>query len=197
MKTTKLLFGTMAMSIAAMFFTARLYADVYLYVRPLETSKKVSVELSLPILNKVTIYVFDDKGESIHYEIIEKGSSYKRIYDFSELKTGRYTIVSDSKNLQVTKTIDVNKNSIDVVSTEYFHRPVFTLKDNLLSVTYMNRAQKDVKISLEDSKTTYYKENLPGDLICKKTFDLRNLSRGEYTVLFEVNGYKFAHYITK
>jgi hypothetical protein len=37
----------------------------------------------------------------------------------------------------------------------------------------------------------------PGDLLFKKSFDLQNLSRGEYTVVFEVNGYKFAHYITK
>lgn len=84
-----------------------------------------------------------------------------------------------------------------VVSTEYFHRPAFTLKGDILSITYMNRSQSNVKISLEDSKTTYYKENLPGDLLIRKSFDLRNVSRGEYTVLFEVKGYKFANYITK
>lgn len=197
MKTTKLFFNSVAMSIVAMFLTANLYADVYLYVHPLEASKKVSVELSLPILNTVSIYIFDNNEKLILHEKIEKGLSYKRIYDFSELKTGRYTIVSDSKNLQVTKKINVNENSIDVISTEYFHRPVFKLRDDVLNIIYMNRDQSIVKISIEDSKTTYYQEELPGDLLFKKSFDLQNLSRGEYTVLFEVNGYKFAHYITK
>jgi hypothetical protein len=197
MKTTKSIFGTMAMSIVAMFLTANLFADVYLYVRPLEASKKALVELSIPIRNEVSIYVFDNKGELIHHENIKKGSSYKRIYDFSEVETGRYTIISDSKYLKVTKKINVNENSIDVVSTEYVHRPVFTVKDDVLSINYLNTTQSDVKISIEDSDKIYYKGNMSSGAVFKKSFDLKKLLPGKYTVLCEVDGYKFAYDIRK
>jgi hypothetical protein len=72
MKTTKLLFGKIAMSIAAMLLIANLHADVYLYVRPPELSKKALIELSLPVLNKVSIYVFDNNEKLIHHEKLEE-----------------------------------------------------------------------------------------------------------------------------
>lgn len=180
-----------------MFLSACLYAGVHLYVVPFETSKKALVELSFPILSEVAIYVYDNDDNLVRHENIEKGSVYKRIYDFSELERGYYTIISDSKDLKVTKIIQVNTQSIEVVSTEYFYRPVFTMQGDILHIEYKNPDQSDVKISIEDSEDIYYMENLQGDELFKKSFNIQQLSRGEYTVRFEVNGYRFAYYIRK
>lgn len=185
------------MSIAAMLSTANLYADVFLYVYPMEASKKARVELSLPVQSPVNIYVFDNKGKLILEENIKKGVTYRKIYDFSNLPTGRYTIVSNSEFLEVTKTILLNKNSIEVVSTTYLHRPYIKLKDNLLTVKYINLTRSDVELSLEDSQRIYYKANLPSDVVFRKTFDIQKLLRGKYWISFEADGNTFVHQFTK
>lgn len=197
MKTTKSIFGTMAMSIVAMFLSANLYADVYLNVRPLETSKKVLVELTSPAESTVTVYLYNDKGQLVYNEDIKEGSSYKKVFDFSNVNNGIHTIVSDSKYLKETNEIKVEGTYIEVVSTNYIHRPVFTVKDDVLSIYYVNTTQSDVKLSIESSAKTYYKKDMPGDVVFAKSFDLRKLSTGEYTVLFEVDENEFTHHITK
>ena len=196
MKKNKSLFVITAMSIVAMLLTANLYADVYLYVRPLENSKKVLVQLSLPIKSTVTIYLFNDKGQLIYNEDIKEGSSYKRVFDLSDEETGEYTLISDSKFLKITKEISVNRNSIEVVSTEYLHRPVFNLRDDILNITYKNITQSDVKISIKNSDRIHYEGDMPGNTIFRKSFDLQELIPGKYKVIFEADGNRFVQYLT-
>jgi YbbR domain-containing protein len=197
MKTTKTIFATMAMSIVAMFLTANLYADVYLNVLPLETSKKVLVELTPPAKSTVTIYLYNEKGQLVYNEDIKEGSSYKKVFDFSNARNGIHTIVSDSKYLKETKEIKVEGTSIEVVSTKYLHRPVFTVKDDVLRIKYLNPTQSNVKLSIENSAKTYFNRDMPSEAVFIKSFDLKKLSPGNYTVSFEVDGYEFTHYITK
>lgn len=183
----------MLMSIVAMLCADNLYADVYLYVYPFEASKKARVELTLPVQSPVEISVFDDDGQLIYSEMIKKGSSYRKVYDFSNVKTGIYRIISNSDYLKMTKTLKVNENSIEVLSTEFLHRPIFTLKDDLLTVQYMNLTRSNVELSIENSERIFYKANLPSDVIFKKRFDVHKLYPGEYNVLFETNGNRFSH----
>ena len=184
------------MSIVAMFLTANLYADVCLNKRPFEYSKKVLVELSLPIKSTVTVYLFNNKGQLVYNEDIKTGSSFKKVFDFSDEETGKYTIIADSKYLKVTKKINVNENSIYVSSTEYLHRPVFKLRNDILNITYMNIAQSDVKISIEDSDRIHYEGNMPGNFVFRKRFDLQKLLPGKYKVIFEADGNTFVQYFT-
>lgn len=196
MKTTKSTLGSLIVSIVTMLFTTGLYAGSNLYVYPIEASRKAMVELSLPVRSDVSIYVLDSKDRPIYNENLDRVTHYKRLYDFSGLKTGMYKIISDSRYLKTTKTIFVDENSIEVVSTDYFHRPVFEMKENILSIRYPNSKKSEIRISISDANRTYYEGKMPGTLQFNKSFDLRKLLPGEYTVLFKVKNYEFAYYIT-
>jgi uncharacterized Fe-S cluster-containing protein len=62
---------------------------------------------------RFTISVLNEKGDAVYYKwITKKTENYRKIFDFSKLQAGRYTIKLTSKDTVVEKEIAVTDTRI-------------------------------------------------------------------------------------
>ena len=94
--------ATITVGASALLFTVNSYAGDEMNVTPITSEKKARVELQRPKSIDVSIFVTDVNGKVLHEETIKSQKSYGRVYDFTNLQDGKYTIISNDDYIRTT-----------------------------------------------------------------------------------------------
>ena len=157
------------------------YASGDISVSAMKESPKAKVEIEVPTLEDVNLSLLDPSGIVIHSDFVSKNSEYEKVFDFSRVDDGVYTFVTKTGHITVSKTIELENNSISVLNKEYSYAPIFNVDGNVLKVSFLNKSNEDITISLEDSGRYYYQEKGDNSISYGRMMDIKNLPAGEYT----------------
>ncbi|MCY1722442.1 hypothetical protein OU798_18985 [Prolixibacteraceae bacterium Z1-6] len=152
-------------------------------VVPIEADKAMiaykSVE-STPL--EITLINCD--GEILYYQKTkERYNEYQKILDFSQLGDGDYCVCVNFGNRSISRTVNVNHETIKVGAAQHLFEPYFCMKEGMLDVSFFNCSQKQVYLNIYKNGKYVNGLKLGKDLTIQKRLDLRNLKYGEYEIV--------------
>jgi hypothetical protein len=160
----------------------------------LENSSVVKMEVNNPSTTVINISLFNAFEKMILSEKVDLGETYESQVDFSDLRRGTYTLVSEVGNMRLNKIFRVNNSQVELIDSYYSFKPVFLVEDDLLTVHYINNGNEDISLSIEDNLNVYYDEYYTtDDMIFSKVYSIENLESGIYNFKFMSNGELFTH----
>lgn len=189
----KILF-TSILSLAVAVASTESRASENLEVALIENSRTLRLEINSPILETVNLRLYNENDRVIFSERVELADSYESQLDFTDLRNGNYTLVSEVANMRVNKLIKVSETSVQLQDSYYSFIPVFKQENDKLSVYYVNNGGADIGISIEneyDVLSDFYFND--GVKVFNKTFSLAKLSAGNYMIRFVSKGQFHTH----
>lgn len=171
-----------------MLMVAGLFINTYASGDPASNTDEKGSDLSMiftvPTDMNTNISILDQSGSLVSANYLLKNNVGKS-YDFSKVKDGTYTFILETEFKSVEKTILVDKQGISLLNevTEYF--PIFSIDDDILTISYLNLDEKNISIELIDESYSYYEEKDGNDMAYGKMLDLKNLPEGEFTLAFK------------
>lgn len=157
------------------------YAAGDINITDMVERSKAKVQIEVPTHEDVTVYVTDDDGRRLLYDVIDKNSKYSKVFDFTQVDDGMYIFTTETGQATVTKTIELKDENIFVKNKEFLFKPIFKMEDDILMVHFLNQLDEEVSVSMKSTTRDYYEEAGYSEMVYDKSFDVKNLPAGEYT----------------
>jgi hypothetical protein len=151
---------------------------------PVAKSKKAIVSIQKPMDENPVVRVRDAAGKLLHEKVFKDSDKVKRLYDFTFLGNGKYTMEVKLNGEWVTRSFSVDGHELHVENSENGtdkNSPVFYMKGDVLHVAYLNPRKAPVTVKLYDvSGDLIYQDRFDGDFGFQKRFDLSKLRSGSH-----------------
>ncbi len=151
---------------------------------PVAQSKKAIVSIQKPIDENPMVRIRDAAGILLHEKVFRDSDKVKKLYDFTFLEDGNYTMEVRLNGEWVNRSFSVAGNELHVQSDkgEFAENgPVFFMKGDILHVAYLIPEQAPVIVKLYDvSGDLIYQDQFEGDFGFQKRFDLSKLRPGSH-----------------
>lgn len=159
-----------------------------------ERSAKSTNMLKVRSDSDTYVWLLNQEGREVYSDNISKSYSTAKMYDFSMMKNGVYTMITKTEQRSVEKTIKVENGMVEVVEEKERYIPHFSIDENYLLVNYLNVNADDISIELESAYSAFFKEESGNDRSYGKKIDIRRLPRGEYRFVLTagVNTYYYS-----
>lgn len=194
MKTMNVILATVTLGASALLSTVNSYAGDEMNITPIAAEKKAKVELKSLKSIDVSIFVTNTKGSVLHEETIKSKSSYGRVYDFTHLPDGKYTIVSNDDLIKTISEVQVHKSSVEVLINEVEYKPIFSAKEGSLRVNYLNINAEDIKFTIEGQNSVHYESADGNDVSYQKMLDISEMLPGDYYATVEAGDKSYSYY---
>ncbi|HKK81463.1 MAG TPA: hypothetical protein VJ909_04400 [Prolixibacteraceae bacterium] len=129
-------------------------------------------ELSIEDLNGSVIYYKEGR-------ISDK--LYSKLFDFTNLKDGKYKVVAKNNFGEKEIFFMVSDNTVNVVKEESSVKPFVKLEGNVLKVSYLNESLSDTYLTLYSENGEVFKKELGKDFSITAGFDIGKLAKGTYS----------------
>jgi hypothetical protein len=140
------------------------------------------VEISNLKTSVFQIDVKDENGEVIFYKKTKVPSTnYKRVYDFSRLDDGTYSMTVKIDRELTEKRFDIRNGQVNVLAEKKVVEPFFVHDNQQFKMSYLNFSGDDVKLFVYDNnRNEIYKKDFSSDFTIHHGLDLSKLPRGNY-----------------
>ncbi|MEE4256768.1 MAG: hypothetical protein V2I47_07010 [Bacteroidales bacterium] len=172
-------------------------------VRTMEESAVGAMQISVPSDMETYVSVLDQDGDMIYSDMVARDDNAGKMYDFSEMENGIYTFKTITQHKVVETTFEVEMNEMNILREDISYRPVFWINDDMLTISFMNLDQGEVYLTLEDELpvndevTVLYEEKAESDMSYERIFNIKNLSKGEYTLTLTTGGQTYNYLFDK
>lgn len=193
MKTTlKVTFVLAFALLASNLFAA---GNLKLNILPLNEEKAV-VSISALTNADLKISILDDWGNIVYYQESEApATNYRKVFNFSELENGTYSMKVVSSDLVTERQIKKTTNNIVIGDERTVGKPFFGVDDNILRCSYMNYAQENAAFHLYSNDQEIYNRKIGKDFIVQQALDLSKLTKGEYQAVLTAGNEQFTYNI--
>lgn len=153
-------------------------------VAPISTGKAI-MGISSNIDQKYEISLANSLGEVL-YRHKTKGehSKFNKVFDFSKSDYDTYRLIVKRDGESTEQLLTVSKTGILVGESVKKTDPLFTFNDNLLTISFLNHNQEDMSINIFRNGELIWGQKLKCTPKIHKGFDLTELNRGNYSVVF-------------
>ncbi|MDY2586403.1 hypothetical protein [Winogradskyella aquimaris] len=168
------------MVVAVMLGTSTGYANQTLKETP--TFKYINEGHMLTVINA--------SGDIIYSGRIKQSGSLDRLFDFSQLKDGNYTVeISKDFEIEVID-LEVKDNNVKLFTEteEKVFKPVFRTENSMLIVSKIALDTKEMDVELYFEDELIHKETVKGDDILNRVYRLDRTLNGNYTAVIRCNG---------
>lgn len=137
----------------------------------------------------------DDKGVQLHSEIVSRRGLLTKVFDFSSLKDGKYTIELDKDFEIVVKTLEIKNNKVifNEDSKSVFFKPVVRNDDNLLLISKLGFKKEPLKIALYFDDAIIYSETVKDEASLERVYKLDEKLKGDYKVVITDTKSSYTH----
>ncbi|WP_439130128.1 hypothetical protein [Polaribacter sp.] len=137
----------------------------------------------------------DNYGYVLYSEDIQREGDLRKVFDFSKLSDGNYTLELEKDYQIVVKPlkIDGNKITFDENSKKVIFKPVVRNEDNKLLISKITFDQNPLKVDLYYNDEIIYSETLKGDQLVNRVYKLDKEFKGDYKVVIRNNGRRFSN----
>ncbi len=194
MKTVKLFSAMIAFVALANFALAGGKAS--LDITPLSKDRVIiSATSETPESYYVTLKSKD--GQVIYETKARNTVSYKKIYDLSKLSNGEYSLAINNKNFKTERKFSISGNDINVGEQHFVIAPVFTYRDNILRVSYLNYEDEPVTFMVYDNNDVIYKKTIGSNFAIHEGVSLEKLRNGSYSVILSNTTDNYSYTVKK
>ena len=136
------------------------------------------------------ISVTDADGVVLYKGLVNSAGNVKKLYDFSQLKDGIYTV-------EVNKDFEININSVQVKnnvvtfiesSKSTIFKPVFRNEDSKVIISKLAIDTKEMNIELYFGNDLIHTETVKGNAVLNRVYKLDESLTGDYTAIIKANG---------
>jgi len=194
MKTRKLMFAAVLILLNVV-LTQVAYSNIE-RTMPLISNDSMTVELTdvekearITVRNlhhnNVVLKIEDNWGNALLIEKIKELGRYSKLYNFSKLGDGEYTITVLFGDEAIYQKVNISNGTLSVMPkyriTEVM--PFFLKKGDFLYVSYINSEERYVSVSILDSSNeVIFEKGMGNELDTQGKFDISQLKKGKYTV---------------
>ena len=169
-----------------------------LNVIPVENQKAlVAFENSHP--SDVELSIRNKSGEVLYYKKSQAPvENMRMVFNFMELKDGVYNVCLEVNNCKISREITVSEHQLKQVGAQVrAFSPYCTLEDNLLKVSFLNNAQKNVYMTIYNEGKYVAGRKLGREMCIQKAFDFSKLESGQYEIVFNGNNEEYIFSVNK
>ena len=170
------------------------YGSGNIYVFPVEGSQEAVIHFAVPENSDASISIVDINGEGIYYATVPSGQVYSKLFDFTNLDEGFYSLFITSGNIIEKNEFEVNHSGIYLVKTDKEYKPSFSRDGKFMLVNFLNEGANEVSIAIRDNLGTLYTENNPGSYPFEKAYDISSLPAGNYSVVLTAGNNEYYYY---
>jgi hypothetical protein len=167
-------------------------SNAKVYMHPLNKECHAAITITSVEEGKFTLTVESENGASVYYnEVMNSPEQFSKVFDFSNLRDGEYTLKLKSKYETKETQFDIVGGKIKVFNAEK-EVPVFKTSGEKAEILVPNASNLNYSISIvnengEELYSTYEsKENI------KKVFDFSKLEKGKYQILASTSKTSYA-----
>ncbi|WP_167616297.1 hypothetical protein [Maribellus sediminis] len=163
-------------------------------------NEKALVSVSDNNGDRCMVEVTDVNGEMVYtHHIKHPGDSYEKLYDFSKLDDGNYTLSVILGDETLLSSMNIQNGNVQISGQKEELKPYFKLNGNELELTFLNFEKQDVKFQLYDDGTNelVFENDLANDFSINKEIDLSKLNAGDYNAVLETGDqlYNYAFHL--
>jgi hypothetical protein len=192
MKKLTLLVALLTVISAATFADGRKIGESSEFKMIAKSAVKFDLSYASVISSDVYVTIFNENGHKVSSKIVKATKKFKRTYDFSELKIGKYTVVVKNQDGSANQEVVYGAKAVKLNS---FVSKIPQDKSIKLLVGDFN-PEKDitVKIYNQDNKLIH-SEKIKNEKSFSRVYDLNNTVASSVNVLIENDGelQTFAH----
>jgi hypothetical protein len=161
-----------------------------------KTEGKALMEISNNTEQKYEIILSNESGEVL-YRHKTKGehSKFSKVFDFSKSEFGVYKLKVKREGESNEQLLTVSKSGVQAGETIKKTDPIFSYRDNLLILAFQNHNNEELIFNLYQKEDLILSKKMKDTYNIKKGFDLSQLDKGDYNVVFstedEVYEYEF------
>lgn len=150
-----------------------------------------------------SIAIFDPWGQVVYSSNkVENGMIFSKLFDFSKLEDGEYTVRLKSKGNNTIEEHFVVKNGAllnEKASVEVSAADVKIWKDSeFVFISHLNRNLNDLIVRMVDERgTVVYDKSLPAELTYSGKFNVSTLPKGKYLLSFHSGNKSFNYEFAK
>ncbi|MXN92863.1 hypothetical protein GR160_16670 [Flavobacterium sp. Sd200] len=147
----------------------------------------------------VHVSIYSTENVAIFDEVLKsKDGKITRTYDLAALPSGTYYLETETPAKVSRHEIVINGATATVTGKTLadIYKPVLIKKDGLVSVSILNNEKTPVEIKVYDENSNeLYSEIIKGEQTLSKTFDIRNTTAQNFTLVTSYNNKTFVETI--
>lgn len=183
MKTIKsnIILSSLVLILASIISPAK--ASENLEVSAIDEAKKIRMELNTPAIEAINVRLYNNSNRVLYSDQIAAGATFEDEFDFSSVRNGTYSLVSELGSLRYNRIFHVDEHAVEFKESYYTFIPQFKYEDDQLMVHFINNQSESLGVSIEDEYgrifDAYY--NAPGDTF-SRIYALDDLEMGSYVI---------------
>lgn len=161
-----------------------------------ETTKDATTYKHVKKGQEITVY--DATGEMIYNGTIKYNGNLTTLFDFSQLKDGKYTAeITKGFEIEVT-TIKVENNLVSYSNmvAEKIHKPVFRIENEKVIISKLAFDSKKMEVKLYYENELIHTETVVGDGVLNRVYKLDETQSGNYTAIVKAEDRVFVEHFT-
>jgi hypothetical protein len=152
-------------------------------ILPLNAERAV-IAISNSTESHFGISIENSAGEVVYYKETEgKMADYRKVYDFSKLENGQYTLVVNIDGATSKREFNIDSKSIEVGKMKNLVEPYFAFNDDVLRVAYLNYPGETMDLLIYDGSNLIYNKALENTFSVNEGLNLSKLKAGNYQVV--------------
>ena len=193
MKTIKTI-SKLTMLFAFVAFANTLMAGGNLKVNILPlSSEKAVVAISTTDAASLQISIKNENDENVYYKEADAGTDYRKIFDFSNLEKGDYTLSVSSNGLTTERPFSIDSKNIAVGNEKSLMEPYFAYKNGVLKMSYLNFPEENVSLNFYSDNDLVYTNKIGNQFNILAGYDLSKLEKGIYTVVLASKSISYSY----
>lgn len=167
--------------------------NLKLSITPMQ-SDMAMVEVTNVESSNYELEVLNESGDMLFYKKTKDlANDYKRIYDFSNLEDGTYTLAVKIDSETNKSQFKIDRGNIEVMKESKVAMPYFTFADNKFKMTYLNYDKNEVLLYVYGDYGLVTSKDLSSDFAIHKGLDLSKLQKGNYRIVLEAGQEMFEY----
>jgi len=181
MKTIRTL--TMTFAILVLANVAMATGNLRVDILPL-TAERAVVAISNSAESNFEISIENSAGEIVYYKETEgKVLDYRKVYDFSRLEDGQYTLVVNIDGATSKREFSIDSRNIAVGKLKNLVKPYFAFDNDVLRVAYLNYPGETMDLMIYEGDNLIYNKALENTFSVNEGLNLSKLKTGNYQVV--------------
>ena len=160
-------------------------------ILPLTVDRAV-VAISNTAESNFEISIENSAGETVYYKETEgKIADYRKIYDFSKLESGQYTLTVNVDGAISKRDFNIDREGIQVGRMKSIVEPYFAFNNDILRVAYLNFPGAKMNLMIYDGEGLIYSKALKNTFSVNEGLNLSKLKAGNYDVVLATDDQVF------
>ena len=137
----------------------------------------------------------DHNGIILYAEKVKKEGKLTKVFDFSKLNDGNYTLELEKDFQILIKSLKINGNIVifNEDSKKIVFKPVVRTEGSRLMISKIAFDEKPLQVALYFNGEIIYSETIKGDSILNRVYKLDENIKGNYKVVLYNNGRSYTN----